>query len=476
MTMTAKTLREAVEKEAAERGLWQAGDTIVVAVSGGADSMALLHMLHGLAERQRLRLVAAHVNHGFRGAESAAELAMVRAYAEGLGLPCETTELDLPTYIEENRLNLQAAAREKRYDFLHGIAKRHGASRIALAHHADDQAETVMMRIIRGAGLSGLSGIPGKRSENNVELIRPLLRMNKSDLLSYCEEWDIPYCTDSSNLERYYFRNTVRLDVLPYLSQFNPQLPLSLQRLAEVAGEEDDYLAGKTAELFGEIARAEQGEIAVPCSELWGLHVALQRRLIKLILNYLSQDTENISFDGIERMRFAAAPGASSTWRLDAGGGIRCLREYETMRWRKIPAAGAVPGRYSYEILEGMSYIDAVSAGWTFRLRWLDPSAAGQARPASRSEAIFDVSELSFPLQIRNRRPGDRIQVLGLNGSKKVQDMFVDEKLPPSARESYPLLCDSGGRLLWIPGLRRSSHALAGENSRKLLHITAESE
>lgn len=474
--MGANVLRDAVEKEAAERGLWQAGDTIVVAVSGGADSMALLHVLHGLAERQRLNIVAAHVNHGFRGAESAAELAAVRAFADGLRIPCETTELDLPTYIEENRLNLQAAAREKRYDFLHEIAERHGASRIALAHHADDQAETVLMRIIRGAGLSGLSGILAKRSENNVELIRPLLRMNKLDLLSYCEERDIPYCTDSSNMERYYFRNTVRLDVLPYLSQFNPQLPLSLQRIAEVAGEEDDYLAGRTEELFGEIARAEQGEIAVSCSELRGLHVALQRRLIKLILNYLSQDTENISFDGIERMRFAAAPEASSTWRLDAGGGIVCLREYGTMRWLKASEARTEPGRYSYEILEGMSHIDAVSAGWTFRLRWLDPGAAGRSRPTSRSEAIFDVSELSFPLQIRNRRPGDRIQVLGLNGSKKVQDMFVDEKLPPSARQSYPLLCDSEGRLLWIPGLRRSSRALAGEHSRKLLHITAESE
>ncbi|WP_108995001.1 tRNA lysidine(34) synthetase TilS, partial [Paenibacillus agaridevorans] len=205
----------AVEKEAAERGLWQDGDTIIVAVSGGPDSMALLHMLHMLAVPKRLRTIAAHVNHGFRGEESAAELELVKRYAEKLGVPCETTTLALTTYIEENALNLQAAAREKRYAFLHEVAKRYGASRVALAHHGDDQAETVLMRVIRGAGLSGLSGIPAKRSENNVELIRPLLRMNKSDLLAYCEEGDIPYSTDSSNLERHYFRNTVRLDILP---------------------------------------------------------------------------------------------------------------------------------------------------------------------------------------------------------------------------------------------------------------------
>ncbi|MDQ6420714.1 tRNA lysidine(34) synthetase TilS [Paenibacillus sp. LHD-117] len=475
--MNANVLTE-VAREAAERGMWKDGDKIVVAVSGGADSMALLHLLHALAGPRRLRIVAAHVNHGFRGEESEAELALVRAYAERLGVPCETAELNLATYIEENRLNLQAAAREKRYAFLHRIAEQYAAASIALAHHADDQAETVMMRIIRGAGLGGLSGIPVKRSENNVELIRPLLRMNKSDLLRYCEEQGIPYCTDSSNLERHYFRNQVRLDILPYLSRFNPQLPLSLQRLAEVAGEEDDFLAGEAGRLFGSIVQADQGEYAVRCNELWGLHVALQRRLIKLILSYLSQDTENISFDGIERMRFAAAPDAPSTWRMDAGSGVRCLREYESMRWLKAPLAGMDrnPGSYSYEIREGMAYLNAESAGWTFMFQWLDPEADGQRKAVSRGEALFDASQLSFPLRIRNRRPGDRIQVLGLNGSKKVQDMFVDEKIPPSGRESYPLLCDAEGRLLWIPGLRRSAHALAGENSRKLLHIKAQGE
>lgn len=465
----------AVEKEAAERGLWQDGDTIIAAVSGGPDSMALLHMLHMLAVPRRLRTIAAHVNHGFRGEESAAELELVKRYAEKLGVPCETTTLALTTYIEENALNLQAAAREKRYAFLHEVAKRYGASRVALAHHGDDQAETVLMRVIRGAGLSGLSGIPAKRSENNVELIRPLLRMNKSDLLAYCEEGDIPYSTDSSNLERHYFRNTVRLDILPYLSQFNPQLPLSLQRLAEVAGEEDDFMASQAASAFETVVRVEDGEYAVSCRDLQGLHIALQRRLIKLILSYLSQDTENISWSGIERMRFAAATEAPSTWRHDAGSGVRCLREYDTMRWIKIPpeGGGLEPGRYVYEIREGMAYIHAVSAGWTFRLQWLDAASSGRPRPASRSEAIFDASELRFPLMIRNRLPGDRIHVLGLNGSKKVQDMFVDEKIPPSGRATYPLLCDSEGRLLWIPGIRRSSHALAGEGSRKLLHITA---
>lgn len=476
--MIKDSLQLELVKEAAVRGLWQPGDMIVAAISGGPDSMALLHMLHSLSREQGIKVIAAHVNHGFRGEESASELESVKAYAGSLELPCETVTLDLPTYIEENRLNLQAAARDRRYAFLHEVAERYGASKIALAHHADDQAETVLMRLIRGSGLTGLSGMGSVRREKNMELIRPLLRMNKSDLLRYCEEYAIPYSTDSSNLERYYFRNTIRLDVIPYLSQYNPQLSLSLQRLAEVAGVEDDFMEHQTLELFDRFVTRKDGEYAIGCQELRGFHVALQRRLIKLILSYLSQETENLSYSGVETMRLAASEDAPATWRMDAGGGVRCIREYDVLRWVRSAsglAEQASDPRYAYVVHEGTERIAAEPSGWSFDLVWLEDEGA-RGRPASRMEAYFDADVLHFPLQVRNRLPGDRIHVLGLNGSKKVQDMFVDEKIPPSVRESYPLLVDAEGRLLWIPGLRRSSHALAGSGSRRVLHVTARNE
>jgi tRNA(Ile)-lysidine synthase len=465
-------------KEAAFRGLWQPGDTIVAAVSGGPDSMALLHMLHAISQEQGLTLIAAHVNHGFRGEESDRELATVKAYAASLTVPCEAVTLDLPTYIEENRLNLQAAARERRYAFLHEIAAQYGAAKIALAHHADDQAETVLMRLIRGSGLTGLSGMGSVRREKNVELIRPLLRMNKSDLLRYCEEHAIPYCTDSSNLERYYFRNTIRLDVIPYLSQYNPQLSLSLQRLAEVAGAEDDYMERQTSELFDRYVTRKDGEYAIGCRELRGFHVALQRRLIKLILSYLSQETENLTYSGVETMRLAASEDAPATWRMDVGGGMRCMREYDVLRWVRSSSGLSEKTSglgYDYVLHAGIERIAVEWGGWIFDLEWLEDEGV-RSRPSSRMEAYFDADQLHFPLHVRNRLPGDRIQVLGLNGSKKVQDMFVDEKIPPSIRESYPLLSDAAGRLLWIPGLRRSSHALAGAGSRRVLRVTARNE
>ena len=458
---------------AAEQELWRDGDVIVAAVSGGPDSMALLHMLASIADGRRLTTIAAHVNHGFRQAESARELEVVKQYADHLGVRCETVELDLPSYIAETGLNSQAAARELRYKFLLEAASRNGASRIALAHHADDQAETVLMHVIRGTGLTGLAGMRSKRIEKNVELIRPLLRMNKSDLITYCSEHSVPYCVDSSNLERHYFRNIVRLDILPYMSQYNPQLSLSLQRLADVAGEEDDWMEAQTEELFRQLVAVKPGECSLSCLELNNLHVALQRRLIKLILNYLSLKSANISFEAIETMRLAASNHSPATWRMDAGSQIQCAREYEWMRWRRLERIETDDSvDFKYEIHKETQLIEVgpAESDWSFQL---EHHADSSRRPASRYEACFDAGQLTYPLMLRNRRFGDRIQVLGLNGSKKVQDMFVDEKIAPSIRERYPLLVDASGRLLWIPGIRRSNHALVGKETEEVLYIRA---
>ncbi|OMF25281.1 tRNA lysidine(34) synthetase TilS [Paenibacillus sp. FSL H8-0548] len=464
-----------LEKMAAERGLWSSGDRIVVAVSGGPDSMALLHMLSVIAKESGLSIIAAHANHGFRIEESAHELLVVQAFAKQLGVICETTCLDMPSYIEETRMKGQAASRVRRYAFLHDVAAKHGASKIALAHHADDQAETVLMRVIRGTGLTGLAGILSKRREKNVELIRPLLRMNKSDLLRYCQEHQIPYCTDSSNNERYYFRNIIRLDILPYLSRHNPQLSQSLQRLAEVAGAEDEWMEKQTEALFAQLVKLSPDECEISCVDLLGLHVALQRRLIKLILSYLSKETENISFEQIETMRLAASTQAPATWRMDAGAGILCAREYGLMRWLRI-SHPTIHDMSDYALEAGLdtASLTVEQSGWSFQFDYL--ASQDSRKPASRYEACFDVSKLSYPLIVRNRRPGDRIHVLGLNGSKKVQDMFVDEKIAPLKRELYPLLFDATGRLLWIPGIRRSNFALTELHTKDVLFIRAENE
>ncbi|GCL74543.1 tRNA lysidine(34) synthetase TilS [Paenibacillus sp. JMULE4] len=463
---TAQSLSAKIERYIRDETLIEPGDGVVVAVSGGPDSVALLHLLFALSDRYGWRLVVAHVNHGFRGLESDREAELVSELAQRLGLPLASTYIDMPRYIEETGLNTQAAAREKRYAFLLDTAVRYQARRIALAHHADDQAETVMMRMLRGTGPSGLAGIPIRRKEkNDVELIRPLLRIYKSELLHYCSAQGLPYCTDSSNLQTKYFRNQIRLDVLPFLSRYNDQLPSALNRLAEMMAGEDDYLEAETLRLYK--AHVSRKNDAWFWSAEWfsGVHVALQRRLIKLILSYLASDPESIDFLKIEQMRIAALSKQPTNFRRVIGQNITLSREYDQIAVHTMVLS---PLPYVYEIKKNQPELLIPETGVRAEFRWLIGTTE---KPQTRDmySACFDVDELAFPVIFRSRRPGDRMRPLGLNGSKKVKDMFIDGKLPLSLREKIPIVTDAKGRILWLPGVRRSGHALAGKETKHVV-------
>jgi len=457
---------------AEQEELWKPGDCIVVAVSGGPDSTALLHVLHALSEGGGIRLVAAHANHGFRPRESAEEAALVRQWCADLGVACVTAELDIPAVIAARGGNAQAVAREKRYAFLHETASLHGASRIALAHHLDDQAETVLMRLLRGTGLSGLSGMALKRREKNVELIRPFLRMKKSDIIRYCEARGIAYCVDSSNAKTVYFRNAVRLDVLPTLERYNPNVAESLVRLAEISAEESDYLDRAAEAEFRAKVRVTAHGCTMERQALLDLHVALQRRLIKLILNYLALEKVPTAFERIEGMRKAALDGSPSNAVIEAGMGIRCIREYDMLRWTNASGGHDAPVAYEYALGPEAASLSIPEASATLTLTWTD--GEGAQRPSGRDEAVFDAEGVAFPLAVRNRRPGDRMRVIGLNGTKKVQDMFVDGKVAPQDRDRIPLVWDAEGRLLWIPGVRRSSISPVTPESSRVVRLTLE--
>ncbi|TJY38553.1 tRNA lysidine(34) synthetase TilS [Cohnella pontilimi] len=457
-----------VKKEAEAAGWGKPDHVVVAAVSGGPDSMALLHLLLCIAAERPFRLVAAHVNHRFRGAEAQAEAELVAGTAAKWGVPLESAAIDVPSYIEETGMNAQAAAREKRYEFLRTVAERHGATHLMFGHHADDQAETVLMRVLRGTGIGGLAGIPYRRKEGNLELLRPLLRIPKWELQAYCERNGIPFAIDSSNLSRKYFRNAVRLDLLPMLESYNPRLKESLIRLAEMAEADDDYLEAETARVLARMSvRAGQG-FRLERSGFRGLHVALQRRLIKLILSYSVSPSHFREFRQIEEILQAAADDRPSVTRIDIGNGWRFVREYDELYIGPEP-----PNRtgFRYEVTEPESALSmhAGDSGTVFEFQRLE--GAVSSPPDNRWEAFFDASKLVWPLSVRSREPGDRMEPCGLNGSKKVQDMFVDAKVPRSKRGQWPLVADAQGRILWIPGLRRSRIALVGADTRSTIRI-----
>lgn len=466
-------LVELVRRTGRQERLWSPGDRVIVAVSGGADSTVLLHIMKEIAvdEELRLELVCAHLNHGLRGAEADRDAEFVRDLARRLNLPFELGYADVPAYMKESGKGLELAAREKRYEFLHRAAERYGAASIALAHHADDQAETVMMRLLRGSGPSGLAGMRLKRREKNVELIRPLLRIYKTDLLRACRESGLSFVEDSSNLKTEYARNSVRLDVLPFLGQYNGQLAESLNRLAELVSAEDDYLLRETSKAYADIVYMEKGCPAFKIARFAGLHVALQRRLIKLILNYLPLSTEENDFVKIEAIRQGTVRDRPTTWSLDLGGGAKCLREYDTVRFIPVAAESQIP-HYTYLVEQFPAEVPIAGTGQSLRMTRLTAGGdVARAKAAGNNEAIFDADELVYPLTVRSRLPGDVMKVLGLNGSKKVKDIFIDAKIPPSLRSRIPMVTDANGRILWIPGVRRSAIAAVNRHTTSVVHM-----
>ncbi|WP_039834162.1 tRNA lysidine(34) synthetase TilS [Paenibacillus sonchi] len=466
-------LVESVLESAAEHGLWSPHDTIVVAVSGGPDSVALLHILHEISlNRMPLTLICAHVNHGFRP-ESVEEAEAVRAMAERLGLPFELAEFDIPSLVKESGLGPEGAAREKRYQFLIDTAHRYAARSVALAHHADDQAETVLMRLLRGSGPSGLAGMRWKRTEKKVELIRPFLRINKTALVSLCRQEGLPYAEDASNLMTEYRRNAVRLNLIPALEAFNPKVRQSLLQLSEIVQAEDEYMEAAAQKYFNELVLADAGKCTMQRALFTAIPSALQRRLIKLILNYLSADSSSLDFPKIEAVRRGTLQDYPTVWSLNMGRGLICMRQYDTIVFSSKPPQQE--SSYTYRLSLPHPRVEIKEIGKVLTMSVLErENFTVLGEDSGKMLAWFDSGELVLPLTIRSRLPGDTIRVMGLNGSKKVKDIYIDDKIPSSERAAIPLVCDDLGNIVWIPGVRRSMHAAVGRHTASVLLLSLE--
>ncbi|OKP87007.1 tRNA lysidine(34) synthetase TilS [Paenibacillus sp. P32E] len=468
-----KELVESVLESAAEHQLWSPHDTIVVAVSGGPDSVALLHILYEIAlNRIPLTLICAHVNHGFR-AESAEEAESVRAMARELGLPFEMAEFDIPSLIKESGLGPEGAARQKRYQFLIDTAHRYGARSVALAHHADDQAETVLMRMLRGSGPSGLGGMRWKRTEKKVELIRPFLRINKTALVELCQQEGFSYAEDASNLKTEYRRNAVRLELIPTLEEYNPRVKQSLLQLSEIVQAEDEFMEAAAGKCFDELVLVDSGKCSLKRTSFAAVPSALQRRLIKLILNYLSADSSSLDFSKIEAVRRGTLQEHPTVWSLNLGSGLTCMRQYDNIVFLSKPPKQQLS--YTYRLSLPHPRIEIKEIGKVLTMSVLERenfSVLGE--DFGEMLAWFDSSELVLPLTIRSRLPGDTIRVMGLNGSKKVKDIYIDDKIPSSERSAIPLVCDGLGNIVWIPGVRRSMHAAVGRHTASVLLLSLE--
>ena len=421
-----------------------------VAVSGGADSVALLHLLAPVCRRRRIVLVALHLNHGLRGAASDGDAAFVRALGTRLGIACVVGRVRGLDGTRSKRRgacqSLEMAARAARQAFFRRAAGRHRLDAVAVAHHRDDVAETVLLRLMRGAGSAGLSGMRPKSVADGLVVIRPLTGIAREDLRAWLRLHNAVWRDDASNGDTSIPRNRVRRSVLPFLEEaFGSGVVGGLARSADLL-REDDAALDALAAVATDSARV--GTAGLSADSLMPLHVALRRRVVyRWLLD--RGGAEAATFETVRRVLENLASG-SRRWRLAAGGGIR-------IGCRDGVLSSGADGLVTVKL--GPRYLRRNGTVRVGDLRVTVGPAVGIVReggPVGRLPAQCTISAEAVcgkRLSVRGRRPGDRIAPLGLTGSRKVQDVLTDAKIPAGRRDTVPLLV-CGGEVVWMPGYR----------------------
>jgi len=429
-TLVLRTIRK--------HGMVRPGDHVLVGASGGADSTALLFCLHRLAPRLGISLSVAHLNHGLRGAESDADEAFVRKLSKTLGLPFCSEALAKNELRSPTRGNLEEAARNARYDFLKRAARLAGASRIAVGHSRNDQAETVLLRLFRGSGIEGLAAI---HPVVEGAVIRPLLECGRPDILGYLESRRIEFREDSSNRDLRFRRNRLRQEWIPYLEKnFNPRLVQTLAREAERARETSELLERLASQEYRNLRIERENGILLPAKDVNELPAAIRNTLLRQALREVRGSLRGIASCHVEQMQRLCRPGQSGRKILLPGGTV-VAREFQNLVLEKGRACPEASFRYPLPV-PGRCVIP--EAGIEIVASLGDP-----AGPSQRSSRVFlNADLLPSSLMVRSRLPGDRY---GGRGHRKVKKLLIDSKVGLEARTRMAVVA-AGEDVVWIPG------------------------
>jgi tRNA(Ile)-lysidine synthase len=459
--MLLNQVRRAIERY----HLLEQGNRVIVGVSGGIDSMVLLRLLSTLRLDLNLFLVVAHVNHGLRPEESEKEAALVRAESERLGLPFEYGKFDVREFQRTRKLSAQDAARKIRLHFLNHLLLKYDAQKIALGHTADDQVETFLLRLIRGAGLRGLKGMLPVREG---KVIHPLLDVWRRDIESFAKENGIAFLLDSSNLERNYLRNRLRLDLIPLIEkEYQPGFREVVARTTTLLREEDDYLEEKAGEAYLRVVHEEKNHLSFRFSEYRSLHKAIQWRVLRKMLERFCRGEKMMEDGELDLDSIYRRLTRQSSFAMSLPCDVSLEKRYDAVCLKKgrpkPPPPFAVeiisPGRTAIAEIG----IEVVIEEMTREDRLGDLKGAPDV-------ALLDYHRLRFPLKMRNFRPGDRFQPLGLKGTQKVKQFFIDRKVPRFERPNVPLLI-SGETIAWVVGHRIDERFKVTEKTRKILRV-----
>ena len=453
-------------------GLLSEGDRILVAVSGGPDSVALLHVLHELQNEFSLHLEVAHLQHGIRGAEAEQDARFVAELAERLTLPFHLKKIDLPQMKSEaGRGNLEALARKERYRFFAAVVRERNLGKVATAHTLNDQAETVLMWLMRGSGMKGLGGMEpihhfqpeGCIADERIVVARPLLAVSKAEIVDFLNAKRLAYRVDRTNQDDRLLRNWIRLELIPKLAaRSGPRFTTRLAHQAELLRDDEWVLEGIARRELDRIRRAGGLDRELFLKQ----PAALQRRILRLWIEGARGHLLGVDFDHIAAMRELIV-GTPPHGRLAVPGDFELVKEYQVLRLVKRNRKWKRTLCYSYELRIGTP-LGIPEAGVTIHSERISAPLANL--PDSLSEAVFDAALLPRTLTLRNFRRGDRYRPLGMVGHKKVKDLFVEKKIPLSVRATLPLLL-AGDEILWIPGHGRGEAAKIGPETAEILRL-----
>ncbi|OGO00748.1 MAG: tRNA lysidine(34) synthetase TilS [Chloroflexi bacterium RBG_13_51_52] len=453
-----------------EKKLVSPGERLVVAVSGGPDSVCLLYILSSLQKELGLELHVAHLNHQLRGKESAVDAKYVARLAKRLGISATIASRDVKSYWQQRRLSLEEAAREVRYSFLAAVAQEEGAVKVAVGHTSDDHIETVLMHLIRGSGTRGLRGLLPvnklKVSGNSLTVIRPLLCLSRQDTIAYCRAHKLKPRLDASNLAPQPLRNKVRHHLLPELRKYNPQIDRALFRLSRTASDDFDFVEAEARRLMKNIIKRDKNSVVINKKSFLALTPALQRHLLRLSIESLLGNLKDIEAGHIEDIIEALAKPAGKVIGLPFG--INFTIEYD--RYVVSPDSLSL---CPFPALEGEMDLKitgkTVFSGWEVDAAVIEPSAfKSRGGEINDFSACFDLDRAGNKLAVRRRLPGDRFQPLGMENLKKINIFMIDARIPQAWRRRVPIVC-AGNNILWVVGWRIDDHYKVRPDTKNVL-------
>lgn len=439
------------------------GDKIVLGLSGGPDSVCLLHILYRLKEKLDIEVYAAHLNHQIRGIEAQKDALYITQLCENLGVTSFVKSIDVPKYCKENGLSVEEGARKLRYEMFEEIKQKTKSNKIAIGHNLNDQAETILMRIMRGTGLQGLRGIEYIRDNN---IIRPILDIDRKDIEAYCEEYELNPRIDHTNLETIYTRNKIRLELIPYMKDnFNPNVIESIVRMSNSLKTDSDYIQEESELKFKEVSNLQEDACEIDIQKYSKLHNAIKVRVLRKGIKHILGDTNFVDQKHIEDI-MQLEDNKKIDKMITLPRGIFAYRRKNTILLTNKEIVNETI-EFCYN-LPSNGFIKVKELNLVLETQTMNIDRYKSMKLDKKSKG-FDFGKVKGGIVVRSRNEGDKIKLSA--GSKKIKDLFIDLKIPREERCNVPIIVDEQG-ILCVGDYRNSENYKIDNNTKEVLKIT----